>query len=276
MSSSDLLQDVPLSSIFADEDFNSRGYITPSSVESLSADIEAIGLQQPIRLQPYADLKRPYLRWKIVMGHRRFLAVQLLCKRRPDLPATIAAICGPPLDEETAIVANAKENLEREPLTILQEAKVIAKFKDRGWDVATISKALGRPKMWVSVRLSLLVLPEAIQKRAEAGWLTQYDIETLAGMSTDDERIAFTRSVVDRKLKREKEPKVTKKRGRMVKRILNAKGQLRSIDQIVDLLDAVQDASGDVAHPAAMALSFVAGIITEEEFWDRVKLKKPI
>src|SRR4051812_9291295 len=76
----DRIYDLPLTEIYADEDFNCRGIIDPTSVVELAHDIkqkekelgEGKGLISPIIVQPW--LKKAGKKWRIVAGYRRFKA----------------------------------------------------------------------------------------------------------------------------------------------------------------------------------------------------------
>lgn len=263
-------KEVPLDEVFMDEDFNSRGHVTPASVYDLSLDIEKNGLFQPIVIQPHLDAKRPSIKWKIVMGHRRYLATRAICSRNSAHPAVIMAKVSEKLEETKALVMNLLENMEREPLNILQEARALERFVKIGHDSKKIAELLGQPKKWVEVRLALLSLPEPIQKRAEAGWLTQYNIEELAEIDSDDERFARVRQIVDHEMRGKKMPKPKYSQKALAKRIgaaVFADGEPRSSKDMFKMQEHVQDQFGDNAHPAATAIAWAAGILSDEDFF---------
>ena len=257
----EMLLEVPLKDIFADESFNCRGYISPASVLDLSKDIEANGLIQPIVIQPY---NKDGFAWKVVCGHRRTLATKLLVSRRPDIEATIKAVKVTELPEHKALILNLKENMERTALNILQEAKAIERFKTWGWSTKRVADELGVYKKWVEVRFALVTLDPQIQERAEAGYLSQSQIEDIANLPNNEERFAYVRQCVDHKLK--KDAPLKKKGPKNTART----GEPRSVAQLFDAQELVQDTLDDVRHPAAVALGYAAGVISLDDFYKHI------
>ena len=90
-----------------DEDANN--FYSTDGIEELAANIELIGLQQPLRVRANPDMPGRYL---IVSGHRRRLAVWILYEENPDkwrkVPCIIEVNVGSPaLQELRLIYANA-------------------------------------------------------------------------------------------------------------------------------------------------------------------------
>ena len=96
---------LPLAQIDADE----RNFYTVDAIDALAANIELVGLLDPIRVRE--DPEQPG-RYKIVSGHRRAAALRLLAKDAPDkwsaAPCIIEApAASPELQELRLIYANA-------------------------------------------------------------------------------------------------------------------------------------------------------------------------
>ena len=90
-----------------DEDV--ENFYSMDGIEELAANIELIGLQQPLRVR--ANPEAPD-RWLIVSGHRRRKAIGLLYKDDPQKWAKVACIveqtaASPELQELRLIMANA-------------------------------------------------------------------------------------------------------------------------------------------------------------------------
>jgi len=263
------LHDVPFNEIWADDEWNVRGVISPASVISLADDIRiAGGLLQPIVLQRLQNVNLG-TKYKIVLGHRRFAALNLLAREDKVKWGTAKSrILERVITECEALLMNLNENLERVDLNMLQEANGIKRFKAFGWDASRIAKELSKPKKWVESRLGLLTLPEEIQRRAAAGYLTQYQIASLMDMNTVDEQMTFVRAVVDNKERGKKIPTATKKEKRQSKTLVTVmtRGSVRTIAEIALVQESLQDAFQDIRHPAAMALAFAAGVLSYDEF----------
>lgn len=260
--------EVPLGEVWADEEFNARGYISPASALSLANDIEKEGQLQPIRLQrvPNKELGTLY---KIVIGHRRFEAVKLLARRDPIKWGGIKAIMQENvLSDPDALIMNLKENLERVDLNMLQEAQGIHRFRGWGWDAKRVAEALGRSKRWVEVRWGLLRLPEEIQRRAAAGYINQYQVEQCIGLDKVEDQVEYVRKIIDHQQRGKKIPSEQSAEAKRTRRTLSimVKGESRTLAEMALVQESIQDSFGDNKHPAAMALAWAQGIISYEEF----------
>jgi ParB family chromosome partitioning protein len=186
---------IPLNELWADEVFNCRGEFSPLQVVDLAKDIERNGLIQPILVMP---IDHDEFKYKIVAGYRRYAAHTVL--KWP----TIDCIIRKNLDEKSARIVNLSENLGREDLNIVQEAKAIQPLIDLGMSQEDIAFALpNTSRGWVQVRCMLLLLPEEVQEEAAAGILNQSDIRDLNTLrhknATDDEIFAAVREMKDAK-----------------------------------------------------------------------------
>jgi len=134
--------------------------IDPESVRELADSIKAEGLHQPIILRPRAG------RYEIVAGDRRFLAHQIL--GREFIPALIRE-----MDDQTCELTRATENLQRENLTPIEEAKEYERlYEKHGMPIKDIARRLGRSISTIKGRLDLLLLPEEYQKELQTGRLS--------------------------------------------------------------------------------------------------------
>src|SRR5688572_22732821 len=112
--------DVPVEEIFYDPSFNCRGIIAGHTVVTLAQDIEKHGLHQRIIIHTYNEV--PGKKYRIIAGHRRFLACR--ANKWPKIPCKV--LDG--LSELQQRTINLKENVERQELNILQEAKGIEPY----------------------------------------------------------------------------------------------------------------------------------------------------
>lgn len=184
---------IPVSKIYSDDDFNCRGVINPFDVKDLAQDIQENDLQFPIAVQPAEDVKEgipPGFEYRIIAGHRRFMAISKVLKRD-----TVPAMIKRGLTEVQARIHNLSENLQREALNILQEAKAIKRLKDFGLVQEATAQAIGRTRSWVQIRYNLLELPEVIQQEAAAGLLNQSQIKQIYGLKSNEERFEAVRRI---------------------------------------------------------------------------------
>ena len=168
--------DIEAKRIHADEGFNCRGYIPPSSVIDLGKSIKENGLQQPITIQPYDEAKRQEtgFDFRIIQGHRRFTAMTLVLKW-DMIPCMITK----GLNELDALKQNFIENIQREPLTILQEARALERMQKAGMSQLDMARDLRQERPWVQTRLYILDFPEGIQKLIDEGVIVQAQIHEI-------------------------------------------------------------------------------------------------
>jgi len=195
--------DIPVSDIFVDPDFNCRGDFTLESLRGLADSIKEHGLKFPVVVQPWDSMTHKF-KYRMVAGHRRLKAMVVHLKM-----ATIPAMIVTDLDEHAAKKLNLLENIQRQDLNMLEEAKAIRHL----YPDATpreIAPAIQKSYGWVYTRMQLLELPEKIQGFAAAGLLKLSDIEALAKMAAPDHRkiAAAERVIHSRKSGKQRRPRV--------------------------------------------------------------------
>lgn len=260
------VQDVPIKELFADEEFNCRGAIAPIDVIELCKDVEKRGLINPITISrmPEEWVQKHKKKYRIIAGYRRFTAHKIL-KRE-----TIPCIIRPELDEKSARIINLSENVGRENLNILQEAKAILPLYKLGMSETQIASEIpGLSRGWVQVRMMLLKLPEAVQKEAEAGLISQTQIRELYGLKN---RGAEEKYICDqvRNIKKAREkgeavkisqPKEQKKSPYKIKKIRSK----TDIQHMIDFIcDNVEPCIGTIT------LAWASGEISDGELDDEL------
>lgn len=202
------VQDIEIDKIWSDDDFNCRGIILPIDVIDLAKDIDSNGLQFPIAVQPIDDIEKNIpegFNFRIVAGHRRFAAFKILkCE-------TIPAMIKTGLNEIQARLLNLGENLKRQALNIVQEAKAIEHLRNLGLNRRQVAEALGMSISWVQVRFNLLDLPTQIQDEAAAGLLNQYQIKEIFSLDTKERQFEAVKEIKNARLRGEKGVSVGKK-----------------------------------------------------------------
>jgi len=169
---------IPAAEIWMDPDFNCRGRFMPESVSALAKDIQENGLNYPLIVQPWD--KNPGFNYRLIAGFRRFAACHML--RMDEVPSMITE---KNISEYEAHRLNLVENLERQDLNILEEARGIRKLFPLGETPGTIAKELNRPRQWVYRRLGLLDLPHEVQLMFASGRLAQRDLDTVLAYRND-------------------------------------------------------------------------------------------
>lgn len=246
---SDRVYNLDPKDIFADEEFNCRGIIDPTSVIELAKDIKQYGLQQPILVE-FWD-KVPGKKYRILAGYRRYKAHQLFKLR------SIRALVKPTMSDLEARILNLSENLQREDLNMKQEAHAIKAFVDRGWSEEQIAQRIGKSRGWVQVRRMLLDLPEEIQDEAAAGMLTQQQIRDCYSMPSAEMQFNYVRNVKDAKLLGKKRP-VNKEK--IIQKGQNLR-KIRSREDMYEMQDFIREVFGN--NFGTKVLAWASGTISD-------------
>jgi ParB family transcriptional regulator, chromosome partitioning protein len=123
-----------------------------TNVSELAASIREQGLLQPIVVESLDEGKR----YRIIAGHRRFLACL-------EVGLSTVNCIVRTVDEQQRIALQIIENIHRENLQPVDEARAIRRLKDEfNLPHESLAERLGKSKTWVSQVLRILDLPEAI------------------------------------------------------------------------------------------------------------------
>ena len=250
---------VPLQDIYADPNFNCRGHISPITVIELSKDIDKHGLQQPIVIKPIKDgeQRKPEQKWKVISGHRRYTAFVVL-KRE-----TIPCVVNEEISDADALILNLGENLHREDLNIMQEAKALERLKMAGFSAAEVSEQINKSSTWVKIRYQLLELPESIREAAAAGYINQNQIKDIHKLGNVREQIEAAKKIKKAKASGEKSPVIFKSKRNMFK------AKERRADDILWMQTHIREAIGN--NFGTRCLAWAAGEINDVELFRDIK-----
>jgi ParB family chromosome partitioning protein len=132
------------------------------AIAALAESVRAQGVVQPVVVRPLGEG-----RWELVAGERRWRAA-----RRAGL-ATVPALVRE-TDERESLLLALVENVAREDLSAVEEARAYAVLQDEfGLSLAEVAERVGRSKPSVSNRLRLLELPDDVLRLVEAGRLSE-------------------------------------------------------------------------------------------------------
>ena len=252
------VENIPISDIFADDDFNSRGKLIPMDVVDLAKNIEQNGLIQPVVIMPCSEEEKKIsgCTYKLIAGFRRRYAHVILKKE------TIPAIIHDRLSDAQATVFNLSENLNRADLTILQEARAIRKLSTYAFNEEQTASLIGKSRGWVQVRLMLLALPEEVQKDVESGFINQTQIRELYTIYRSAGKDAvFTAA------KKLKDAKLMGKRGTIVdpNKLKKDACRVRTRVEVVIMLEHLFDTLGPGFHTRCLA--WCSGEISDNELY---------
>jgi ParB family chromosome partitioning protein len=137
-----------------------RKFFDAQALADLVASISVHGVLQPILVRTHpADPGR----YQIVAGERRWLAAQQA--GLVDVPVVVRE-----MNDQEALELGLVENVLREDITPLEEARALKKLIDAfGYSYAKLGERLGKNKAYVDHRVRLLKMPSEIQDALERG-----------------------------------------------------------------------------------------------------------
>lgn len=210
MTASGITLDIPVSNIFVDSHFNCRGPFLLQDVQELAAQIKRTGQLQEVIVQPCSDAAgKPY---RLIAGFRRYAAIARILKWK-TIRANVVEV-----DEVGAKTLNLIENLERENLNCVQEAKAMeAIYPQNRFGCREVAERLGRHTSWVLQRRKLLELPEDIQEKFASG---RVGISRINLVHQRDDKASACRQLLKRKHPRAPLPGLKRRNMREIKRMI--------------------------------------------------------
>jgi ParB family transcriptional regulator, chromosome partitioning protein len=150
-----------------------RGFFDDAALEELTSSIREKGVLQPLLVRPKGK------GYEIVAGERRWRAAQRAGLE--EVPVVIRDLS----DHETLEIALI-ENLQREDLNPLEEARAFNTLLELGSTQDDVAKAVGKARSTVTNSLRLLQLSRDAQKALEDGLLTAGHARAILGQPTVD------------------------------------------------------------------------------------------
>jgi ParB family transcriptional regulator, chromosome partitioning protein len=178
------LLEVPVDEIHANPR-QPRKRFDHESTAGLADSIRAQGVITPLLVRP-----RPAGGFELIAGERRWRAA------REAGVATLPALVREAADRD-ALVLGLVENVAREELTPVEEARAYAVLMDE-FELALgeVADRVGRSKPAISNRIRLLELPDDILAMLERGELTEGHARAVLAVPGNDERRRLARRIV--------------------------------------------------------------------------------
>ena len=167
---------IPVSMIIANPE-QPRKIFKDSELEELTRSISEYGVLQPLIVK-----RAEGRRFTLVAGERRLRAASLAGLK------TVPAIVRELQDREAALIALV-ENVQRENLNFLEEAKAYKKLmEDFGLTQGDIAKRVSKQQSTISNKIRILSLPEDIQTAIIENNLTERHARALLKLSSQEDR----------------------------------------------------------------------------------------
>ena len=150
-------------------------------LDELAQSIKENGIIQPIIVR-----QSPVIGYEILAGERRYRAS--LLAGLTSIPAVVKQ-----LSDQEMMIQSIIENLQRENLNPIEEARAYESLVDKGFTHAEIADKMGKSRPYISNSIRLLSLPEQILSEVENGKLSQAHARSLVGLNKEQQDYFFQR-----------------------------------------------------------------------------------
>ena len=190
-------------------------------LDELAQSIKENGVIQPIIVR-----QSPVIGYEILAGERRYRASLLAGLR--SIPAVVKQ-----LSDQEMMVQSIIENLQRENLNPIEEARAYKSLVEKGFTHAEIADKMGKSRPYISNSIRLLSLPEQILSEVENGKLSQAHARSLVGLNKEQQDYFFQRIIEEDISVRKLEALLTEKKQKKLQKndhfIQNEEEQLKKL-----------------------------------------------
>ena len=153
--------------------YQPRKEFSEEKIQELAQSIKENGLIQPIIVR-----KSPVLGYEILAGERRY---------RASIAAGLSEVLVivKQLSDQDMMLHSIIENLQRENLNPIEEAKAYQSLIDKGFTHTEIAEKMGKSRPYITNLVRLLGLPKHILTEVESGRLSQAHARLLIQLSSD-------------------------------------------------------------------------------------------
>lgn len=170
--------------------YQPRKSMRPEALQELADSIRTQGVVQPILVRPVPHEAGKY---EIIAGERRWRAAQMAGLH--DIPALVRTV-----PDQTAACISLIENIQREDLNPLEEAKTLSRLlHEFSMTHETVAEAVGRSRSTVTNLLRLLDLNPVVQELLLSGELEMGHARAIVALSME-QQANIARRVVKRGL----------------------------------------------------------------------------
>ena len=194
-----LVEILPIASIKPHPD-QPRRFFDNDALDELAASIKQRGVIQPVIVRPAPDKAGHY---QLVAGERRWRAAQRA--RLHEIPALVRE-----LDERDTLTLALIENIQREDLTPIEEARAYRNLMEQD-DLShnALAQMVDKSRSHVANMIRLLALPDSVLSLVDEGKLSMGHARAL--INTDDAQSIAQKAVKDNLSVRQIEKLVRKK-----------------------------------------------------------------
>lgn len=201
--------------------YQPRRDMSETALMELASSIEQHGIMQPIVIRPLLateDKSTADVTHEIIAGERRWRAAKMAGKS--VIPAIERA-----LSDELAIALALIENIQREDLSVIEQAAALQRFHTEfGMSHAMIAEVVGKARTTVSNLLRLNQLHDTVKDHLATSALDMGHARTLLALSSDQQPIIAQKIIDGGMTVREAE--------KLVKSILNPVAKISATEKV--------------------------------------------
>ena len=173
--------------------YQPRRDMSETALAELASSIEQHGIMQPIVIRPLLaneDKSEAFVTHEIIAGERRWRAAKMAGKA--VIPAIERA-----LSDELAIALALIENIQREDLSVIEQAAALQRFHTEfGMSHAMIAEVVGKARTTVSNLLRLNQLHDTVKDHLANSALDMGHARTLLALSSEQQPI-IAQKIID-------------------------------------------------------------------------------
>ena len=199
-------------------------------IKELAQSIKENGLIQPIIVR-----QSPVIGYEILAGERRYRASILA--GLSEVPVIVKN-----LSDQDMMLHSIIENLQREDLNPVEEAKSYQSLIDKGFTHAEIAEKMGKSRPYITNLVRLLSLPDDILTEVENGRLSQAHARLLIQLSNQEQKKLLGRIQSEdlsvrqvERLLQEKKKKIIKEKDHFIKEEEEALKKILGLDVDIKL-----------------------------------------
>ena len=156
--------------------YQPRKEFSEEKIKELAQSIKENGLIQPIIVR-----QSPVIGYEILAGERRYRAS--IVAGLSEVPVIIKK-----LSDQDMMIHSIIENLQREDLNPIEEAKAYQSLIDKGYTHAEIADKMGKSRPYITNLVRLLTLPDFILTEVETGKLSQAHARLLIQLPVKEQK----------------------------------------------------------------------------------------
>lgn len=186
------------------------------ALQELATSIKQHGVMQPIVIRPLAKVlpNSPMITHEIIAGERRWRAAQIA--GLTHIPAIMR-----PMSDDLAIALALIENIQREDLSVMEQAAALQRFHDEfGMSHSQIADVVGKARTTVSNLLRLNQLHDDVKQALNEGQMDMGHARALLSLSPKQQPVIAKKIIQGQLTVRQTEA--------LVKDILNPKAPTQS------------------------------------------------